>query len=56
MAPLPHRVADLAAGFQHDRRQAALQHMRGCGEPDRAGSDDRDSLGLGLAWFMAFSC
>jgi hypothetical protein len=46
MAPLPHRVADVAAGFQHDRRQPALQHMRGSGEADRAGSDDRDGLDL----------
>ena len=46
VAPLAHGVADIVAGFQHDRLQAALQHMRGGGEADRAGADDRDGLRL----------
>ena len=46
MTPLPHGVADLVAGFQHDRLQAALQHVRGSGEADRPGSDDRYGLGF----------
>jgi hypothetical protein len=39
-------MADAVAGFQHDRPQASLKHMRGGGEADRTGSDDRDSFCL----------
>ncbi len=46
VAPLPHGVADMVAGFQHDRLKATLQHMGGGGEADRAGSDDRDGFGF----------
>ena len=46
MAPLPHGVADMVPGFQHDRLKAAFQHMGGGGKADRPGSDDRDGLGF----------
>jgi hypothetical protein len=42
-------VADLVAGFQHNRLQAALQHMGGGGKADRPGSDDRDGFGFAHA-------
>jgi hypothetical protein len=32
------------AGFEHDRLKASFQNMRGCGEADRASSDDRHRL------------
>jgi hypothetical protein len=46
MAPLPHSVADVVTGFQHDRLQPALQNMGGGGKADRPGSDDCDGLGF----------
>jgi hypothetical protein len=41
---LAHRVPDAVAGFQHNRLETSFQKVRGCGETDRAGSDDRDGL------------
>jgi hypothetical protein len=43
-------VADLAAGFQHDRLKATLEQMGGGGKADGPGSDDSD--GLGSAHFI----
>ena len=34
MAPLPHGVADMVPGFQHDRLKAAFQQMGGGGKAD----------------------
>ena len=44
MAPSAHRVPDTVAGFQHNRPEASLQSMRGCGQTNRAGSDDCHGL------------
>ena len=44
VAPLPHRMPDVVSSFQHDRPQPALQNMRGSGETNRSGSDNRDGL------------
>ena len=46
VAPLAHRMPDAVAGLQHDRPEAALQHMGGGGKADRAGADDGDGLGF----------
>lgn len=44
MTPLAHRMPGAVAGFQHDRPQPSLHHMRGRGKTDRAGPDDGNYL------------
>ena len=50
MRTWPHwrtACADLRPRLEHDRLQAAFQHMRGGGEADGTGAQDGDGL-LGL--------